>query len=337
MNDLPLRVLVCPNCGAPIQVKPGGGVTTCTYCRATSMLDARPALRGGGLAVLDPTSPAERERVERLRAAAATYDDGKSRLSINNRPKAYEDIQGMDSSRETAKRLDAAFREAIANRDEVPERTVWWLAERLSNLWAMRDDRARAGAVAQTASEVLNDGAFKQGMFLVLTAHARRAGALDEAESWLAPCDPATTHLELDTDYRNAVAHLALARRDPKLALVVLGEVPTAFPWAPAGAPMSGLLRSSAHELLGASATADEDLRAVVEDITDGMVRLNDDHDPETVVGECRWRARAWVANTVNNNTQTLAGALAVWHRLARAGELPAHDEAVATFKAEFA
>jgi predicted transcriptional regulator len=335
MTEPPLRVLVCPNCGAPIQVAPAGGSITCTYCRVTCVLDARPALRSGKLTLLDPASPAERERVEKLRILAATYDDSEDRLSLNKVPQAYVDVDGFDMSRATAKRLDKAFRAAVAQRDEVPERTLWWLAERLVNLWNMRNDRARAGAVAQTAVEALVDPDFKHGMYTQLASSARHSDDLDEAETWLAQCNPATTQLALDNSFRTAVAHLCLARHDPTTALKMVGEVATTFPWAPPVAPMAWLLRAASHELRGAHASADEDLREIIEHIASETARNNPELDPDAIRDECRRRAQGWVANTLHLS-ETLRGALSVWHRLAAAGEFPPHEETLAGFKTSY-
>ncbi len=336
MTHAPARVLSCPNCGGPLSALDAGGATTCAYCNATSIVGARPELVTSGIVLPDPASPAERARLEKLRASAATFDSDKDRFSLDFAPKGYDDIDGFDSTRETAQRLEKDFRAALADPDSVPERTTWWLAERLVNLWKMRKDHVRAGAIAQTASEALSDKRLKQTMFTALAGQARREGDFDAAETWLAQCDAQTTELALDGDFRNGFALLALARGQAKLALRAVGDLATTFPWAPQAAPMGALIRTAAHELAGATATAEEDLREIIEAIAQKTIRSNSHLDPDDIREQCRTIARNWVANTLADSPP-LKPALGVWERLAANDELPKHADAVAAFRKQYA
>jgi hypothetical protein len=335
MSQVPARVLACPNCGAPLGASDAGGATTCTYCNVTSLLGARPGFRLGKLVLPDPASPAERARVAQLHAVAKTFDWNKDRFSLNFAPKGYDDVEGFDVTRETAQRLETDFRAAVADRDSVPERTLWWLAERLVNLWNMRKDFVRARAIAQTASEVLTDARFKQTMFAALAIAAMRDGDFVAAETWLVQCDPCSPELGLDNDFRLAVARLALQRQDPRMALAVVGDVATTFAWSPQCGPLAALLRTAAHELRGHGPTADEELRSIIERIAERTIQSNAHLDPEEIRAECVDNARMWAANTLDRSPH-LAPALGVWNRLAAAGELPPHAETVKRFHAKF-
>lgn len=335
MQSVPRRVLTCPNCGGPLQATDTGGWVTCSYCNVSSVFGVRPSLRSGGLVLPDPNHPDERARVARLHALGRTFDTHKDRFSLDFAPKGYEDVDGFDVSRETATRLERDFRAAIADPDALPQRTTWWIAERLTNLWRMRKDHPRARAVAQTGSEVLTDPRFKQTMFTALAGDARRERDLEACETWLAQCDPTSEELTLDNDFRNGVAHLALARGDGRLALRVVGVVATTYAWSPQNGPMAALIRAAAHEDAGNGETADEELRSLVDTIAESTIRSNGHLDPDTIREECRDNARMWIANTLDRAAD-LSRALSVWHRLAEAGELPAHGATVARFRKKF-
>lgn len=323
------RLLSCPNCGAPLPAPDVGGLVRCAHCDVTATLDPRPPLRVESALLADPASPAERARVVALRKIAHGYDARRDPYSLNNQPSEFADVDGFDSKRETARRLERALRAPA------PERTRWWIAERLVNLWTMRNDHVRAAAVAQTASELLVDRRFKQTMFTALADQARREDDFAAAATWLSQCDHAPTELSLDSDYRVSVAMLALARGIPAEALIAVGPVAASFPWAPQSEPMSRLARVTAHELLGQSSTADEDLREVIDLIEERTLARNSDQDPDSIRDACRASAVGWLSNTLTDS-KVLGPARDVWARLARAGEIPSLADAVAAFRAQY-
>jgi hypothetical protein len=61
-----LRLLLCPQCGAPIEAAIAGGVVACNYCRASLMLPARDESHDVARAAAPPPM-GEAERFQRLR------------------------------------------------------------------------------------------------------------------------------------------------------------------------------------------------------------------------------------------------------------------------------
>lgn len=332
------RIVMCPHCGGPLDAPINGGRATCTYCGVTVTIEPRPALRGPRSLLTPVNDPAERARIARLHGMARKFDASTNPYSLDNQPQGFEDIDGFDCSRATAHRLEGALRAGIAERDTYLERTLWWIGERLVNLWHLRGDYVRAEAVAQTLAEALTDPRLRQSVFCTLAGHARRAGDLDAAETWLAQCDPTPEHLELDNDYRIEVGMLSLARSRWDDALFAVGAVAGALPWSSQSAAMAFLVRTAAHEALGQRITADEDLREAIdyiEELTLGRNRELAQGGQETLVRRLsRERAATWLANTVFKSKQ-LAPCAAVWGRLAEFHELPTLEDAARQFREE--
>lgn len=324
---------MCPNCGGPLAAPTEGGPVRCTYCTVTVVTAGQPPWRPTQPLLPDPTTPAERARLAHLREAAALVSS--ERYSMDHQPEEFADVDGFDCSRETGQRLESALQAALATRGSQPERTLWWIGERLVNLWRMRDDHVRATAVAQTVSETLEDPRYQQSMFCDLAIHARRNGDLDGAETWLAQCDAAPTELALDNDYRIAVGMLALTRELWAEAIAAVGAVSSARPWLSQSAPMAYLIRAAAHEQLGHQITADEDLREAIDYLAQVMFDANAELTKENesaVRAMSREHAIMWIANTLADS-KALAPCHEIWKRLVKDRVVPKLAKAAKQFR----
>jgi hypothetical protein len=93
---------------------------------------------------------------------------------------------------------------------------------------------------------------------------ARAVGDLDDAEDWLAQCDPAPALIDLDSAYRVNVSAVALARGRWGRALEVLGPVDGLIPFDPASRMLVRVARAAALEGAGNHGAAEAEVKAAV-------------------------------------------------------------------------
>jgi hypothetical protein len=220
-----VRVLLCPQCGAPLEVAAMGGTIPCRFCGA----QAQVAVRDDSLdQVLRPARQqlSEGERLSRLRAQASKplvppasirhlFDQGAIPAW-----KLNEAITMWQSARQASQasgQLDAA-------------EVVYFLAMALSSLFGEQKDTVRQRALLESSLEALRLPRHRQALRCMLARLACHSGEAASAEKWLAPCDPASDDLEMDTGYRFSLAVVATARGDFARVLEVLGRSSTEIP-----------------------------------------------------------------------------------------------------------
>jgi LSD1 subclass zinc finger protein len=259
-----LRLLLCPNCGAPLRTPPEGGEVRCAYCDAVSLFlprrelpeRIRTAPPAPEARSVDPEAPAdpEAQRLARLR----TQRDDKTRVSpydITRVPPGLEALARgslagtLDALRAEWTACRAGCRPGSVTLED--QRRLFFLTHLIRSAAGYDDKPEIARAIAETALDVFEDPGFRHAVRCMLASSAVRVGDLAAADGWLSTCDPAPDVLELDTDHRLARANLALARGDFQGVLSHVGEVHDGIPLDAAGAPVATLYRVHALEHLG--------------------------------------------------------------------------------------
>jgi uncharacterized Zn finger protein (UPF0148 family) len=240
-----LRVLLCPQCGGPLDVRPEGGVVTCPFCKVKMLLASR---------LEKPAAPAEQtkdmgesQRLEMLRA-----QDGKPYLPP---PEIRYLIRGGELSPD---QFNQAMQEWQKTRAQLVAEALPAAAERMYFLTLMlyqyylkiKDD-VRRRALLETASELLTDPRHVQDVHCMLARAAATSGDMEAAEKWLSLCDPRSTDLHADSAYRFTSATLATINGRWDEVLKALGENQNDIPISDENDAVCGVLRANAHEHLG--------------------------------------------------------------------------------------
>ena len=251
-----VRVLVCRQCSAPYEAGPGSGSYSCRACGTTSVLEPR------------------REKAD-LEAAAQRLARGESEVVRLNRLRqqdgqAYKPPSGLGEYVVFGGLDPARADEAMERWQRERKGTSLASAERfffLTLLLAVHlgkgGDLALQRATLESALESLSDPLHKQVLRSMLARAAARAGDLVAAEAWLAPCDPRSDVLDIDTAYRHGRAVIDTVRGDYRAVLALLGDEPEEIPVADSQDEILGVLRANAHERLGDVERAVEQLSGI--------------------------------------------------------------------------
>jgi hypothetical protein len=275
---LDVRVLLCKNCNAPLDAPPLGGNVTCSYCGAVSSVAPRPELQGLGSQAAAAPRPAsgvaEAQRLAILRVQAQTYDPSSNPYAFFRAPPGLEGLamkvmaKGY-SDRDTALTVQSALGKAVteverAPRDPAAQRRCFWLARLASQCWSAQDEFLRQRAALETASEVLTDHGHRYILRCELSKAARAMGELASAEAWLAQCEPDSSLIDLDNEYRLAAAGLALARQEWGQALAYVGPTGADVPFEPSSQLAATMARAAALEGAGNRSAAETELKEAI-------------------------------------------------------------------------
>jgi uncharacterized Zn finger protein (UPF0148 family) len=247
-----LRLLLCPNCGAPIEGALTGGSVSCPYCHATAFLTARDERRDVASAAAQPTM-SESERFQRLRA--------QNHVPWLSPPPAL--LHLCVDGRIPPDHIAQAFAELQRARQELLAGGSFGAAERLyfvaimiyEHLAPQRRD-AEIRALLETARDVLTDPLHRQVLHGMLARNAARAGDHVAAEGWLALQTPYAMELRMDTAYRLSRAYVSTHAGDLAGVLRVLGTRVDDVPLAGGYEEPCGLMRANALERTGAGQEA---------------------------------------------------------------------------------
>ncbi len=249
------RMLICGNCGAPLEVPTEGGHVTCSYCRVASQYSGRDE-RADLEAVRAKQPLNEAARYQRLRE-----QDGKPLMP----PPAL--VRYMVNGALAPQLAPQAMAEWQQTRIEVQRGAPFGTHERLHFLtlflyghMSRQNEEQRCRAMLETALEVLTSARHKQELRGMLARRAARSGDFHAADEWLAPCDPYSDDLHMDTAYRFSKAYVCTARRDYQSVLQLLGPRIDDVPIADGSDLVCGVLRANAHEQTGQLATAVQQL-----------------------------------------------------------------------------
>jgi hypothetical protein len=239
------RVAMCEKCGAPLDVAVGGGHVQCGYCGVANELLPRDENPLAGVHGVNATN--EQERFARLRA-----QDGKPSMPP-------EDIIGLFAQGELVEwKVDEAVqiwqdtrRGLRAASDPVAGERLMSLTMALSNHFSKKEDPARQRAMFESGLDVVSLPRHKQMLRGYLSRLAARKGDLPAAEQWLAPCDPRSDDLEMDSSWRMSRAFIDTAKGDSGAVVAVLGRGLKDVPIMDSMEPLCILIRANALERLG--------------------------------------------------------------------------------------
>jgi hypothetical protein len=241
-----LRVLLCPQCGAPVDVSPAGGASPCRYCGAHAEMGVRDETLD--LVLRPQRQPiSEDERISRLRQQVGRPLIPPARilpLFEAGAIPAWRVNEGITM-------WQAARRDMTATGNLESGEAVYFLAMALSSAYGEQKDVTRQRAMLESSLEVLRMPRHRQALRCMLSRLACRSGDLAAAEQWLAPCDASSDDLEMDTPYRFSRALIATTKKDWQGVLQVLGRGPADVPILQAMEPVLVAIRANAVEQLG--------------------------------------------------------------------------------------
>jgi uncharacterized Zn finger protein (UPF0148 family) len=244
--DHSVRILICESCGAPLHSPALGGSVTCRYCSTTTQLTDRDE-QSEIDAIAQRGQIDDADRYTKLR-----QQDGKPRRppeSLHHYMVAGQlPAQLVDEAMEDWKKTRA---ELVQGAGFGTQERLFYLALLLNGPLGEAGDEERRRAVLESTLEALSSKSHKQSLRCTLARQAARVGELDAAVEWLAPCDPQSEDLHVDTEYRFAAAYLATARGDWREVFNQLGSRPGDIPIGDGADLVCAVLRANAHEKSG--------------------------------------------------------------------------------------
>lgn len=241
------RWVLCDQCGTPLEADPTAAQVVCT-CGFEVSLPPRDDAPLGARSDLP-----EAERLRRLRTQDGRpllAPPGLERLLLGGELPPHKEREAME--------LYLADRRALReSTDPAAQERLVFLTMVLANAL---DDPVRTRALYETTLDAAPLQRHQQTLRGFLARQAARSGNLAQAEAWLAPCDPRSDDLDMDTDWRFSRATLALVRHDWDGVLEVLGRTPDEVPIADANDAVVTVYRAHAHERLGDVETAAQQL-----------------------------------------------------------------------------
>lgn len=240
-----VRMLTCPQCGAPVQIGKQGGQAQCGYCHAPLVVQARDD------SAVHPTGPqlTEAERYQGLWAQAQTF--GAKILPP-------EMLQVLHGGALTPDRVGGALNiwrmycaQASAGDAHAGENAVLITGSLSSYFAVVAKDPARQRALYESTLEALRAPHQKQVVRGLLARSSLKAGDVQSAKTWFGACDAHSPDLQADTAYRVTYACLATVHNDFRNVLAALGPNPQSIPIALPSRLVTDVVRANAHEKLG--------------------------------------------------------------------------------------
>jgi hypothetical protein len=255
-----LRTLLCPNCGAPSDVRAEGGAIKCSYCGVTNEIVPRPKL----------CSVEEAARTQRPRALAAAFslaarDTGTLRPHmppLEWPPELGAELVRKHPAQKIAIARDAwlgCYRSLAQSYSSELDARLYVLTMGLQSVALQLNELRCVRGALESALEATRIAAYRQVLFAQLALDASIAADVQAARTWLAQIDSRMLGIpEVETGVRLARACVALRAGNPNEVLALLGETDGAVPLAPYGDLVGRLLRVQALEDLDRRKEADE-------------------------------------------------------------------------------
>ena len=236
-----IRVLMCLNCGGPLDADINGGAFTCDYCGVTNHIVPR-----------EPRPPARVQVDEGVRMSRLWAQAGRP-----IHPPAVVDKmcnKGMLKPRKVKKAIklfNSTREELSCSSDYETSERLAYLSLVLYNHYVKEKDQKRQRALLESAVEALRIPHHRQIVLGTLCRSAVKDGDVQAAKDWLKSCDPSSDDLRADTSYRIGQALVDTA--EGKFAEVHkhLGAGQTEVPIADGFPPIATLLRANAWEKEG--------------------------------------------------------------------------------------
>lgn len=249
------RVLLCQQCGAPLEAIAAGGNVQCRYCGTYSALgvrDERPLFAVGAQSALP-----EPERLARLRA-----QDGRPLLPPHSLlPLLPNGVLEAWKVNEAVAVWQSTRAQLRSQPDFDAAERLLFLTMVLAQYFFEQGDRVRQRALFESALESFGLPRHRQMMLGYLSRCACRAGDLAAAQRWLAQCDPRPDDLAMDSSYRYSHAFLDTVLGNFPSVLAALGNHFDEVPIQDAIDASACALRANALEKLGHVDAAAQELR----------------------------------------------------------------------------
>jgi hypothetical protein len=237
------RVLVCPQCGAPVHVSAAGGSFACGYCQNLIEVQPRPGPAVTGQAM------AEHQRIFELIRQMRAYEDDRQNWPADFAAVARGGVTENDPGYVLSMWQSYCDR-ARAGDPNAGELAVLLTAP-LSNYFSKHGQEERKRALFESTLEALPSPWHQEVMRCRLSGAALKAGDVDAARAWLASCDPAPLDLHADSSYRVAAGFMATFDRDFGRVLTLVGLTHGSIPVAEPSRLMIVMLRANALEKSG--------------------------------------------------------------------------------------
>jgi hypothetical protein len=245
-----VRILTCPQCGAPVHAASAGGQVACNFCRAPLNVAPRNDATVGRMAGPAPT---EAERWQGLWAQAQSF--GEQPLP----PEMHALLRAGPLTPERippALALWRSYCQRGSAGDAAGAQYAVLLTGAVAGYFFRTQDRVRQRALLESTLDALPNPSHKQVLRCQLAGAAANTGDLQAAQTWFGACDPNSADLLADTAYRCCYANLATWRDDFRAVLAALGPAPGSVPIASTYAALSDVYRANAVERLGDLNTA---------------------------------------------------------------------------------
>jgi hypothetical protein len=250
-----LRVLLCANCGAPIDVSVQGGGVQCRFCSAHNEVVARNQLPA--FAPIQRTNIPEDERLRRLRA-----QDNVPLLpppSIAHLFGPGGEIPAWRQEEVFVAWQSARKRAATQALDAAEE--LLFLTQVLGNQFVHAKDWNKHRAMLESSLEAFFLPRHRSIIACDLCLGACREGDIAGAETWITLADPTSDDLFADSMYRSARARIAALKGDFQGVINALGQTDADFPIHDALDCSAAARRADAWEHLGRIDLAMNELR----------------------------------------------------------------------------
>jgi hypothetical protein len=213
--DYEIRVLECPECGRPITSKLTGEKVLCKLCATETTIAPRapaPPAKADAAAVVDqaaPNAPRSPYSMPALPSAlGALFRSAPNRRGWGEVKKAW-----------------TTARHEWSRSNNTDDQTIYWLArwQWRGRRWLQRKDMTLR-ALLETAYEMVQDPNYRHLIACLLVQSAAQVEDLAAAEAWLRHCDAHSGDRVLDTQYKDAVGAVLLAKKDYDGVLSLVGS-----------------------------------------------------------------------------------------------------------------
>lgn len=242
--DAARRVLLCEQCGAPVDVSGSAPQVSCSYCRATLQVRMRPEA-----AAAPRRAQSEAERLALLSAQDRRFVPPQSLAHLFAGERVAPACESEARARFQQLRSALGQEANTASSDE-----LFFLTLGLSELLFERGELLAQRGVVDSALELLPSAEHRQVLRAQLARCAQAAGDLAAAEAWLRLCNAYSEDLLADTAYRFARGYLDTARGDFAAVIRALGTGGSAT--SDAYGPECAVLLANAWERAGQTVTA---------------------------------------------------------------------------------
>jgi hypothetical protein len=238
------RVLMCQNCGAPIEAANASGRSDCTFCTAQNQIVGRNQTL---VAPVRAVPLSEEERIARLRAQCGQpwlIPPSLVALQEDSVIPAWKMDEALAVWKQTRAEVDTTHSPDAAER-------LIFLCLLLAQTYKKQNDLARWRAAYESTLDTITLPRHRQIVLCGLSCAAAATNDLASAEEWLSLCDARSDDLESDSEYRRARATIDTRAGRFDRVLQVLGATNDAVPIQLALQEVCAGLRANAREQLG--------------------------------------------------------------------------------------